>query len=410
MSSHGFLAAIVIMSGGGGRTIVSRSCLPRLRTDHVDRRAHKISFVIHKDMEDTDETSVSHCKLQLCAVAMDASSKGSIARVTSALATYLNRNGPSSDLETTINLNAHIPNLVDEKQKTVHYLAYGSNLSAETFLGKRAIKPISQKNVCVPSLKLNFDLPGIAYTEPCFANSGWRDAHAAPSPYHKDRWRKPLVGVLYELTLADFVHVIQTEGGGASYRDVVVDCYEIEAGAKTVPSDPTGEPIKGHTLFAPAVPNPAPPNPPPIQAQRDRYSRPDPSYAQPSARYLKLINDGAAEHDLPVEYRDYLSQIRPYTMTSQKQRLGQFIFGSIWMPIIFFMFFLSRKLSDKDGKLPPWMARVLGDVFKNSWRSYDQFFQPLFGDGERTQRHEKGDDDLPGDISLPMTEKRQETR
>src|SRR2546423_15052437 len=33
---------------------------------------------------------------------------------------------------------------------TVLYLAYGSNLSAETFRGKRGIQPISQVNVLVP--------------------------------------------------------------------------------------------------------------------------------------------------------------------------------------------------------------------------------------------------------------------
>lgn len=333
----------------------------------------------------------------------------------------------SPDLESNNPAPTNLLHYNSEKPITVQYLAYGSNLSAETFLGKRGIKPISYQNVCVPKLKLTFDLPGIAYTEPCFANSAWRNedsdlpvtstpsdvsspipaSHKQKPRYHKERWHKPLVGVLYELTLADYVHVIATEGGGASYKDVIVDCYPLDAGATTVPLEPTSTPIKGHTLFAPAIPLPKPPNPPPytekagysvtdhdkdLQTTQDRYTRPDPAYAQPSARYLKLITDGAREHSLPHEYQEYIAQIRPYTMTSQKQRVGQFVFASIWVPIVMFLFAISRKFADKDGRLPPWLAAVLGSVFKNAWRSYDQWFKPLFGDGERTQHH-RGDEE-----------------
>ena len=45
-----------------------------------------------------------------------------------------------------------------EKAKTVLYLAYGSNLCNETFRGVRGIRPLSQVNVMVPSLRLTFDL------------------------------------------------------------------------------------------------------------------------------------------------------------------------------------------------------------------------------------------------------------
>ena len=208
-------------------------------------------------------------------------------------------------------------------QESLFYLAYGSNLSAETFLGRRGIRPLSQINVLVPSLKLTFDLPGIPYTEPCFANTskrhetssretyfthcststnektpllrstqdGGQDFHDATS-YHKTRWHKPLVGVLYELTVPDFAHVLATEGGGAAYQDIVVECYPIAANPSppTVPEHPTNPPIMGHTLFAPAPPPPKTPpgdDPPPDKPPEEgggRYARPDPNYAQPSAR------------------------------------------------------------------------------------------------------------------------------
>ena len=268
-----------------------------------------------------------------------------------------------------------------EKGKTVLYLAYGSNLCNETFRGVRGIKPLSQVNVLVPSLRLTFDLAGIPYAEPCFANSARRIPDApAPDPnpphYHKDRWQKGLVGVVYEVTLSDYAHIIATEGGGASYHDILVDCHVLPF-ADTVPSHPTTAPFKAHTLFAPTV------RPDEARAA-DRISRPDPSYAQPSARYLKLITDGAAECELPAEYQEYLHNIRPYTITTRKQAAGKALFTAIWMPFIIMIFAISRRLQDDKGRAPKWFQKLTAMIFAGMWLSYDGVFKKTFGDGERT--------------------------
>lgn len=268
-----------------------------------------------------------------------------------------------------------------EKGKTVLYLAYGSNLCNETFRGVRGIKPLSQVNVLVPSLRLTFDLAGIPYAEPCFANSARRIPDSpAPNPdephYHKDRWQKGLVGVVYEVTLSDYAYIIATEGGGASYHDILIDCYVLPS-ADTVPSHPTTAAFKAHTLFAPTV------RPDEAHAA-DRTSRPDPSYAQPSARYLKLITDGATECDLPAEYQDYLHNIRPYTITTRKQAAGKALFTAIWMPFILMIFAMSRRLQDDKGRAPKWFARLTAMIFAGMWLSYDGVFKKTFGDGERT--------------------------
>jgi len=286
----------------------------------------------------------------------------------------------------------------------VLYLAYGSNLCNETFRGKRGIKPLSQVNVQVPSLRLTFDLPGIAYLEPCFANSGKRDpANDAPrqdsapevldekSPlltrrrddddYRKNQWHKGLIGVVYEVTAEDYAHIIATEGGGSSYHDILVDCHPFATAdpTKPVPQTPTLPSFKAHTLFAPATdPGEDPP------ADGGRFQRPDTSYAQASARYLKLITDGAAELQLPYEYQDYLHSLRPYTVTNAKQRIGQFVFLSIWVPIVMMVFGMGKLFVDDKGRQPAWMKEFTGAVFKGAWASYDDFFKPLFGDGERT--------------------------
>ena len=306
----------------------------------------------------------------------------------------------------------------ESKRKTFLYLGYGSNLSNETFRGNRGIKPLSQINVQVPTLRLTFDLPGLPYAEPCFANSGTRDPDndrplgmadekspllaqdTGKDRYHKDRWHKGLIGVVYEVTPEDYAHIIATEGGGASYHDITVDCHPLplDDPEAAVPQNPTLPPFRAHTLFAPAVP---PDEPPPEDG--GRFQRPDVSYAQPSARYLKLMTDGAKELGLPYEYQDYLHAIRPYTVTTSKQRLGLFVFTAVWGPIVFAVFALSKMFADDKGRNPGWLRTLLGAVFKAVWMSYDAFFKRIFGDGERTITDGGGDSD--DDMDEGMQEK-----
>ncbi|CAD6585113.1 MAG: hypothetical protein ASARMPREDX12_001907 [Alectoria sarmentosa] len=290
---------------------------------------------------------------------------------------------------------------------TVLYLAYGSNLCARTFQGDRGIRPLSQVNVVVPELVMTFDLAGLPYVEPCFANTKYRHtnppvstsekSHLLPERtprYHKDRWKKGLVGVVYEVTKEDYAHIIATEGGGASYQDVLVDCHELPANEDIVPEFPTSQPFKAHTLYSPILPPGEPPE------KGGRFSRPDPAYAQASVRYLTLITDGADEHALPGEYKDYLHQLRSYTMTTQKQRLGGWIFGMIWLPLISAVFGLNGIFGDEDGKAPAWLVAVTGALFRGMWTSYDGFFFKLFGDGERTidEDHDGDEEDDEGAV------------
>ncbi|KAI9664849.1 MAG: hypothetical protein M1821_006297 [Bathelium mastoideum] len=304
---------------------------------------------------------------------------------------------------------APIPSRADEqypetKRKTFLYLAYGSNLAAETFRGRRGIQPLSQVNVVVPELRMTFDLPGIPYSEPCFANSAKRNAESVSDgsgrsknlslsidgtsvlplnhtgqrrDYHKDRWHKGLVGVVYEVTPSDFAHIIATEG--TSYNDILVQCYPLPEGSSTVPLQPDNRSFAAHTLFAPALPLGVAPG------KGGRLQRPDTSYAQPSARYLNLITSGAEECKLPDEYRAYLGSIRSYTITTQRQRLGQAALMAVWGPILIFLFtVLMPMFSDDQGRAPQWLRKLAETVFSSVWISYDNVFKGVFGDGERT--------------------------
>ncbi|KAL8857685.1 MAG: hypothetical protein Q9178_005720 [Gyalolechia marmorata] len=243
------------------------------------------------------------------------------------------------------------------KHKTYLYLAYGSNLASSTFRGVRGIRPLAALNVVVPSLILTFDLPGLPYIEPCFANTAYKSSAQPPSSaekapllprYSNPYWPKGLVGVVYEVTPTDYAHIIATEGGGASYHDVLVKCHPLPPAYSTVPAHPDTPPFKAHTLYSPLAPTGTPSE----RKDGGRLQRPDPEYAQPSRRYIDLIITGAAEHGLPTEYREYLSKLQPYTITTRGQQIGKFIFMMTWLPIIRAVFMLSKMFSDDKGRSP----------------------------------------------------------
>ena len=223
---------------------------------------------------------------------------------------------------------------------------------------------------------MTFDLPGVAYLEPCFANTNLRDpaddsnipaeskegneerspliGHSARrGGYRKDSWHKGLVGVVYEVTAKDYAQIIRTEGGGTAYKDILVDCHPFVSKnpSEPVPQQPILPPFKAHTLFAPVAPLGG-------RAQDGgRVQRPHPGYAQASARYLKLITDGAAELSLPYEYQDYLQSLRPFQITTILQRMGLVAFLALWGPIFGFAFGLGRLFANKEGIHPKWLQK-----------------------------------------------------
>lgn len=350
---------------------------------------------------------------------------------------------------------------------TVLYLAYGSNLCAQTFLGQRGIRPLSAINVSVPTLRLTFDLPGLAYKEPCFANvaprkiptppklpPGLPDPPEIPQPppgyafpprvaapgvegstegtAHGDpQWNNGLIGVVYEVTPEDYATIVRTEGGGASYKDILVPCLVIPTRPPGVPERPPvpglPKPFWAHTLYAPRIPTKPgdgdtdraadrgslgkgdggndddgddgdgddDDDKGPIDRLKDWWKklllspiRSDPEYAQPSARYLRLIVDGAAEHDLPVEYQRWLSSLQPYTITSRLQAVGQILFLAFVMPVMLLYLALGNCLSDENGQTPVWFGLLMETYFHLAWGAYDRWFKPIFGDGERTVEEE----------------------
>ncbi|KAK8088194.1 hypothetical protein PG997_003155 [Apiospora hydei] len=270
--------------------------------------------------------------------------------------------------------------------RTYLYLAYGSNLSAETFLGVRGIRPLSKVNVSAPAFDLTFDLPGIPYREPCFANfpppprddDVEKAAGLFPSlPPRAPTWSKGLIGVVYEVTPEDYATIIRTEGGGAGYLDVQTPVVALPAPITN--NDDGDGPKKPEKKWWYKFVTPV--------------RRPEPDYAQASARYLKLITDGAAEHALPDDYQAYLHRLQAYTITRRRQEIGKWLFSLLWLPLLLAVMTFSRMVSDKDGNMPRWLAVVMAVLLNLMWMSYDAVFVNLFGDGERTMEDEDDGDD-----------------
>ncbi|KAK6344074.1 hypothetical protein TWF696_007721 [Orbilia brochopaga] len=233
-------------------------------------------------------------------------------------------------------------------KENIKYLAYGSNLSAETFLGRRGIKPLSQVNVRVPSLTLSFDLAAVPYKEPRFAN-------VAP----RENGDQELVGVVYEVTPKDYSTILLTEGG---YNVIDVACIPLT-------------PVEGidsflsKTLIVPT------------SRTRTKHD------GLPSLRYLTLIMNGAKEHELPEYYQEYLASTGYYNASTWRQRLGTIFVTTSMLPLVIFLFALRNVVSDKNGRAPEWVTVLQQYVFQGIWMAYDTIWKRLYGDGE-SDRHE----------------------
>ncbi|KAK8055308.1 hypothetical protein PG993_000535 [Apiospora rasikravindrae] len=301
--------------------------------------------------------------------------------------------------------------------RTYLYLAYGSNLSAETFLGVRGIRPLSKVNVSAPAFDLTFDLPGIPYREPCFANVAPRKHLPDPPkpPQRPPQFPPPLATSKRSRDCSRRSRRARRPGQRASsalcYLDVQTPVVALPAPI-TVPEKPPipelPRPFLAHTLYQPRLPDAPPDNDdgngdgddePDKPKKKWWYKfmtpvrRPEPDYAQASARYLKLITDGAAEHALPDDYQAYLHRLQAYTITRRRQEIGKWLFSLLWLPLFLAVMTFSRMVSDKDGNMPRWLAIVMAVLLNLMWMSYDAVFVKWFGDGERTVEDDDDGDD-----------------
>jgi hypothetical protein len=262
-----------------------------------------------------------------------------------------------------------------------------SNMSETSFLQRRGIRPIRSLVVHARGIQLAFNLPGVPYIEPRFANvivlsdEEKEKCHWNPDREDGKPWGNGLVGVAYYITMKDMATIVMTEGGGSSYQVIQVDCEEILERGQT---KTTGEKIRANTLCAS---DPA--------RLRTQLGQPSPRYMRllcTGARgtsfhhaFCNIITDMCTEKSLPEAYITYLDAIETYRRKGIAQTLGMITFILFLGPIFIVLLPLQRVFRNKDGQSPAWMQKAGNVIFRFAWKLHDYVARPLFGSGEVTK-------------------------
>lgn len=104
---------------------------------------------------------------------------------------------------------------MEEKQKTLWYFAYGSNMSTAKFTGSRGIVPLDKALMRLHGWVLTVEIPGLPYSEPAFSSIRPRPVAKPEAALNPD-----VVGVAYLITEGQYNRVIASEGGGTAYNDI----------------------------------------------------------------------------------------------------------------------------------------------------------------------------------------------
>lgn len=219
----------------------------------------------------------------------------------------------------------------DQKESSVLYLAFGSNLSKNILEKVRKVYPKSATPVVIPGYALTFDLAGIPYAEPAFANIIPKQG-------------AQLHGVVYEITRAELFAIFATEGGGAGYEQISVDW-------------------NGKPVFT-------------LMCSRDRRE------CYPSRRYVNILLDGAKQHQMPTEYVKRLQRIRTYEARGLWTKIGSMLFLAFWLPVVYSTFRLNSAWAKTFGKIPLTVMKSTRGMFYLMWWYHDQFWSKVFGRGD----------------------------
>ncbi|KAI1182817.1 hypothetical protein F5B17DRAFT_443929 [Nemania serpens] len=244
-------------------------------------------------------------------------------------------------------------------EKSVWYLAYGSNLASAKFVRDRGIVPQDVKVVAVPGFTLAMDSAGLPYREPSFASIRPLNLNAYPKEIE-------LLGTAYLVSPEQYARIIASEGGGIAYREAQVEVKTFLHNAEKLNYDATEEVLVARTLIT-MLPR-----------------RPDP---RPSERYLNLIIDGAVEANYPDQYQQHLRNLISYHPPSDGyRRIGAALFLSIWVPVMALMEKVTKASiqmkGDKQGRAPNSVIWLVRAVMFAMWFHHDKLHAPIWGRGD----------------------------
>ena len=147
----------------------------------------------------------------------------------------------------------------------IWHFAYGSNMNADVFQGRRRMRPRETRVARLPGYRLRFNL------------DGWPRGRSAPANVEADPGAE-VWGVLYRITRRDLVRLDPTEGvpRRRGYRHLWAEV-----------DDRDGNRVQAVTYIANGK-------------ERD---------GNPSLRYITLIRDGARAHGLPEHHIEFLDSV-----------------------------------------------------------------------------------------------------
>jgi cation transport regulator ChaC len=154
--------------------------------------------------------------------------------------------------------------LYGRPSEKIWYFAYGSNMHAGTFTGRRRIRPLESRVGRIAGYRLRFNLDGSPRGKSAPANICPDD--------HQEVW-----GVLYKITRRDLLHLDSTEGvPGGNYRPVCLNAEDMD-----------GNPMTAVAYVA-------------------KGKEAD---GNPSLRYISLIREGARANGLPERWIRFLDGV-----------------------------------------------------------------------------------------------------
>ena len=115
-----------------------------------------------------------------------------------------------------------------EPDRLVWYLAYGSNLSSQTFREDRQITPQAAVAIVVPGWHLTLSSAGFPYREPSFASIAAVGSAGPTDEKHDGPCELPLHGTAYLITWSQWIKIIASEGGGIVYKEALLRAQPIQ--------------------------------------------------------------------------------------------------------------------------------------------------------------------------------------
>ncbi len=161
------------------------------------------------------------------------------------------------------------------------YFSYGSNMSYKYLRNIRRVEALSVSKATLPRFELHFNLPGVGFLEPAFANIQPNES-------------SHVEGVLYELTESGFRKIIDSEP--ENYEKLKVNVLL-----------PNGEVKNAHTLI----------------------SKLTVENKTPSKRYLSLLVTGCTENRLSPSYIESIKANETTYYPILSEVFGSFVYFTV---------------------------------------------------------------------------------